>query len=544
MDDLVFFDLNGVLGAPVFDSDCGMCTGYGSIETLLADMDYFGVDYALVSHFRCLYGSPMLGNELLVHEMAARSNPRRLAPCWYLLPGATGEIPAGKELAGSLKGSGVRAVRLDFGAFNLPAGDRSLQDLFSLLEEEEILAILRFPTLGVPVPEREDPFLEMLDGLLGTFRNLKIASGGRLRSIYPLMERHENLRLSMEWDPHPDFVEDVCRRFGGHRLLFASPFSENGRGNPGMPMLTIAYADIPESEKRKIAGANLAALLDPSAAVPEPVRELPGREQFASLRAGRRLDWPVVDIHAHAGSWSWEYKPGSDLDALAAVMDRTGVDQVCLNSTEAVLGGDHMRANAELAEKVRSFPGRFLGFAVVNPHFTDCSGYIEALVHTLGFRGLKIHPRTHRCAIRDPRYNPVWEASANLKIPVLCHTGQGQAFSEPDQFHEVAPRYPKGIFIIGHSGETFAGMLQCIELANRYENVYLETSGWLFMKWGFLEYLLSRVSAERVLFGSDYSWIDIRYALATVLFSRLGDREKRLILSDNSRRILGLGGFE
>jgi hypothetical protein len=85
-------------------------------------------------------------------------------------------------------------------------------------------------------------------------------------------------------------------------------------------------------------------------------------------------------------------------------------------------------------------------------------------------------------------------------------------------------------------------MLQCIELANKYENIYLEISGWLFMKRGFLEFLVQRVDVGRILFGSDYSWIDLRYALAMVLFSRLDEREKQLVLSENSRKVLGWGG--
>jgi hypothetical protein len=163
-------------------------------------------------------------------------------------------------------------------------------------------------------------------------------------------------------------------------------------------------------------------------------------------------------------------------------------------------------------------------------------------VEDLGFRGIKIHPRVHRCAITDPKYRPVWEAAVGLRVPVLCHTGQGQAFSEPDQFAQVAAEYPAGRFIVGHTGETFAGMLQCIQLANRHANLYLDSSGWLFMNRGYLEYLVARVDPRRVLFGSDYAWIDLRYAAATVLFAEIGAREKALILAENARKMLAEGG--
>jgi predicted TIM-barrel fold metal-dependent hydrolase len=163
-------------------------------------------------------------------------------------------------------------------------------------------------------------------------------------------------------------------------------------------------------------------------------------------------------------------------------------------------------------------------------------------VEDLPFRGFKVHPRVHRCAITDPKYRPVWEASEKYRLPVLCHTGQGQAFSEPDQFHQVAAAFPRGTFIVGHTGETFAGLLQCIELANRYANLFLDSSGWLFMNRGYLEYLARRVDPGRILFGSDYSWIDLRYAAATVLFAGLEAEAKRRILAENARRMLAGGG--
>ena len=539
MDDLVFFDLNAVLGTPVFDPESGLYRGYRDVAALLADMDYFGVDYALVSHFRSSRWNPMAGNELLIRELAdSPEATRRLFPCWVVLPEATGEVPGGKVLDGALRENGVRAVRIDFGAFNLPAHAPSLRNLFGVLEQAGIPVILQVPTLGVPVPEREEPFLVMLEEVLDNHRRLQVVTGGRLRTIFPLMERHPNLHLSMEWDPHPDFVEEICRRFSAERLLFATPYSENARENSGMPMLMITYAGVRDADKQKIASGNLARLLGlPAERIP-PQPALPGRDHFSELRAGRPLAQEIVDIHAHAGPWIWEYKPGTGLEAVLRVMDRTGVDRMCINATEGVLGGDHLRANEELAAELARCGQRFSGFAVVNPHFRDCAAYIDHCIEELGFRGIKIHPRTHCCALTDAKYRPVWEASEKHRVPVLCHTGEGQPYSEPVQFHEVAPRYPRGIFIVGHTGETFAGMEQCIELAGQHQNIYLEISGWLFMKWGYLEYLTRRVELGRILFGSDFSWIDLRYALATVLFARIGEEAKRRILGGNSRRLL------
>jgi hypothetical protein len=306
-----------------------------------------------------------------------------------------------------------------------------------------------------------------------------------------------------------------------------------------MSMLAITHADVSSDDKSRVAGGNLKALLglEPRADDPPAATMLKPHEQSA-LREGRPLPYRIVDIHAHAGPWSWEYKPAAGLDEMLRVMDRLGVELACVSSTEAVLGGDHLRGNLELAQGIRRAPERFAGFAVINPHFADQGRYIDQCVNDLGFRGIKIHPRTHRCSLLDSRYQSVWEASARYRLPVLSHTGQGQAFSEPSQFRKVAAAYPQGIFILGHSGETFAGILQCIELAREFENIYLDLSGWGFMNRGYLEYLVRRVDPRRVLFGSDYSWIDLRCAAATVLFAGIDEETKRLIFGDNARRIL------
>ena len=121
-------------------------------------------------------------------------------------------------------------------------------------------------------------------------------------------------------------------------------------------------------------------------------------------------------------------------------------------------------------------------------------------------------------------------------MPVLCHTGQGQAFSEPDQMEEIARAHPKATIILAHTGETFAGMQQCIRLLARHENLWVDVSGWLFMKKGMLEYLVRRADTRRILYGSDYSWIDARYALATVLFADIDAGTRQRILAGNARR--------
>ena len=136
MSELSFFDLNGITGEPLFDPEAGTFSGYGDAAALEDRLDEYGIDLALVSHFRAGYGSPMLANLSLSRELAGRS---RLLPCWCLLPGQTGETPAGQELARKLRTHGVRAVRLPIGTYNLPLDPWILEPLLSPLEAEGVL---------------------------------------------------------------------------------------------------------------------------------------------------------------------------------------------------------------------------------------------------------------------------------------------------------------------------------------------------------------------------------------------------------------------
>jgi len=531
MTDLIFIDLNGMIGQPVFEPHYGCYNKYSNSDSLIQSMNYYGVDYALTSHYQALFGNPMHFNELLLTEIRGK---KRLFPCWYVLPHHTSEMLAPEKLIGKLISKGIKAVRIPFGEYNQCFNEWILSELFELFEENGILTIFQLPTMGVPVPQRGDYFFDKLYSICKAHSSLNVVCAGRLRSFYPVMEKCENLLFSLEYDPHPNLIEELCEKFGANRVLFGTPYNENVREISGMTMMMISYAEISDYEKSLIAGGNLAKLLGLEL---KSIKNIDGKKKFKTIIDGKKLKYKIYDIHAHIGSWPSEYKPCTDLECLLDCMKKVGVEKVCINSTEAVVGGNHYIGNKYIASIIKRYPESFTGFLVINPHFKDCRKYIEENVKNSGFQGIKIHPRLHRCNIIDDRYIPVWETSEEYKIPVLCHTGEGQAYSDPKQFSDIAPKHPDGLFILGHSGETFEGIKICIQIVNEYENLYLDISGWGFMKKGYLEFLVERVDNNKILFGSDFSWIDLRYAIAVVVFSEIGEREKKLILSENALRL-------
>ncbi len=171
-----------------------------------------------------------------------------------------------------------------------------------------------------------------------------------------------------------------------------------------------------------------------------------------------RSRFPVIDIHTHC-SFVVASKNGvpfgekmqymAPAEELLSVMDRKNI-RTMVNLT----GG----FGAGLEECIRKYqtphPGRFLTF--VEPRYEDTSkaGYPNAQADDIakakdaGAKGLKVlkvlglYLREKVTTgplvkVNDPRFDPMWEACAALKMPVAIHISDPEAFFLPiDRFNE------------------------------------------------------------------------------------------------------------
>ena len=71
-----------------------------------------------------------------------------------------------------------------------------------------------------------------------------------------------------------------------------------------------------------------------------------------------------------------------------------------------------------------------------------------------------------------------------------------------------------------------------------YGNVYVDTSGMASLKNLIIEYAVSQIGSERILFGTDtYSAASQR---GRIEFSMISDRDKENILSGNAKKLFDL----
>ncbi len=214
------------------------------------------------------------------------------------------------------------------------------------------------------------------------------------------------------------------------------------------------------------------------------------------------------------------------------------------------IAGRIRRRNAWGNEVAQRYP-TLKNFIGVDPNFMTAQENAEELELRVqgGASGIALHPNRNLHRADDRRLWPVYERAQELGLPVLTHGGaEGYRAAymglntEPFDFLDVLDAFPRLTLILGHLGHGYFD--QTREIARRYPNVWFETSGPVSTRQPYeasdeeLTELLRTIGVERVVFGSDFVFADVRSALDRVLGLPLTDTEKEQILGGNAKRLL------
>lgn len=253
------------------------------------------------------------------------------------------------------------------------------------------------------------------------------------------------------------------------------------------------------------------------------------------LERGRRgeslADVGLIDVHVHLGRCDFTV-PAHDARQLVAVMNRVGVESVLASHIRCLCGQPEL-GNDEVLGAMRACPGRILGYVILLPRSAD---WVRAEMQRridAGFSGLKLH-NSNSIPYTEPAYEPAFELADQHRMPVLLHTWGGA--DEFQQVRTLAAEFPNASFLLAHSGaENVDGY---VKIARELPNVYLDTCMSRGPR-GLVEHLVRAVGTDKVVWGSDGGFINMAHQLGKILGARLSDDDKRKIMSDNARRILG-----
>ena len=241
----------------------------------------------------------------------------------------------------------------------------------------------------------------------------------------------------------------------------------------------------------------------------------------------------IIDCHAHVDMnepFGWFDPP----EAILELMDEAGIARaIVMTYADAPAMGPG--AIQYVADAVRRYPDRLVGFARMNPYYgQESARLLREAITDLGFKGLKLHPESITALPYSPAVLGLIRLAAEHRAPVLFHTGD-EPMSLPLQVAKAAELVPEAAIIMAHCGGYYHAE-QAIAVAERHRNLLVDTSAIPYPD--IVREAVQRLGPERVLFGSDGPGCNPALELKKVEMAGLSDRERRLVLGENALALL------
>lgn len=268
----------------------------------------------------------------------------------------------------------------------------------------------------------------------------------------------------------------------------------------------------------------------------------------------------IVDFHVHvfAKETDWhpwvhdylrkanpnfykDYGKGMTPEDFSAYFKRQGVDYAVVLAEQSPIS-----TGVVTNEYVASLCGNqknLIPFASINPRTTaEPAAELDRVVTQLGMKGLKLYPSYQHFYPNDSLLYPVYARAADLKIPVMVHTGSSvfkgakMKYAQPVHLDDVAVDFPDLVLIQSHGGRGF-WYDEAFFLAVLHKNVFIDIAG--LPPQNLLSYFPNLEKAQdKIVFGSDWPGADVRENIRKIKELPIGERAKEKILGSNARRIL------
>jgi hypothetical protein len=198
-----------------------------------------------------------------------------------------------------------------------------------------------------------------------------------------------------------------------------------------------------------------------------------------------------------------------------------------------------------------SYP-MLLPFISVSPTMKGKSP-VEELDHKLkwGMRGVKIHPVAQKFAPDDERMRPVYRWLTEHDLPITAHSGKNITdneyigFGEPNRWLGVLEEFPTLKLVLAHLGNGFWD--QAINLSKKYTHIMFDTAVAISgiesdttLDDNEAVEMIKTIGAERIMFGSDYPWINPAGDIDRIKGLNISESDKGLILGGNAARLFNI----
>lgn len=259
------------------------------------------------------------------------------------------------------------------------------------------------------------------------------------------------------------------------------------------------------------------------------------------------MKYRKIDAHAHI-YWSKD-SPEIQLD----FGRRLGIEKQVISRYLDVMPGSpeqFRKFNDLTIQAIKKFPDQLLGGFVLNPAYQQES--LDEIQRCTDAGMIGPGELYYHVKINDPVYYPIIEKLIDLKMIIHshgeCQLGVGgyrmkynghkePNTSIPEDFVDIAKRYPEGIFQYAHIGMGGDWEYEC-KMFSDYPNIYVDTSGSNNAE-NMIDFAVKHLGEDRLFFASDNSYYQ---SVGKILAADLTDRQKQKIFFDNYNNVLKKGG--
>lgn len=242
----------------------------------------------------------------------------------------------------------------------------------------------------------------------------------------------------------------------------------------------------------------------------------------------RMKSFKKIDAHSHIGFFGGRSNVGITAEEMIAQMNEYNVEKTIISTYPA-------KESIEAADK---YPDRLIGAVWVNPNEPSAIETIKDAVKNHGFKAVKLHPLFHSYMPNDECVFPVAEIAGELDIPLMIHTGH-PPYSLPWSVAQLADIYPEVKMVMIHMGHGNGMYIQAaIDMAKKYPNLYMETSGMpMHTK---IKEAYEDVGADRIMWGLDAPFHHPTVEMQRTIVSGLTDCQLEDVFYNNAKNLLKL----
>jgi predicted TIM-barrel fold metal-dependent hydrolase len=255
----------------------------------------------------------------------------------------------------------------------------------------------------------------------------------------------------------------------------------------------------------------------------------------------------AIDVHGHVGTYIGgdPHREKFMSGDAKTIVERAEKNHIALTFVSPLSGllprgkADAARANAETIEIVHRYP-QLRQWVIIDPRSPRTFEQARELLSTRRCIGIKIHPEEHVYPIREYGES-LFKLAAEFRAVVLTHSGEINSL--PADFVPLADAYPEVTLILAHLGcghdSDPTHQIRAIA-AHKHGNMYVDTSSASNILPGLIEYAVSQIGAERLLFGTDTPLYFLPMQRARIDRAEIPLDDKKKILHQNAEKLFGI----